>query len=73
MRIERPTLLALAALSLCGCATPLFEPTPHWWAEGGRLCAADREDLNWTRAAPRTCPQARADEGYAPEAASGEG
>ena len=59
---KRRTGLALAALTLCGaCSTPLFEPTPNWWIQGGRLCAADREDLNWTRAAPRSCAQALSD------------
>jgi hypothetical protein len=72
--MERRTVLALAALSLCGaCATPLFEPPPHWWAEGGRLCAADREDLNWTRAAPRACRQAQADETFSAGASRRDG
>jgi hypothetical protein len=54
--------LALAALALCGgCSSFVFEPAANWWTEGGRLCAANREDLNWTRDAPLSCAQALAD------------
>lgn len=48
--------LAIAALALSGgCSSFDFEPTSNWWAEGGRLCAVNREDINWTREAPRSC------------------
>jgi hypothetical protein len=54
--------LALLSLAVCGgCSSFVFEPTPNWWTEGGRACAAGREDLNWPRAAPRSCASAFAD------------
>ncbi len=54
--------LAIAAFALSGgCSSFDFEPTSNWWADGGRLCAVNREDLNWTREAPRSCASANAD------------
>jgi hypothetical protein len=54
--------LALLGVALCGgCTSFAFEPTPNWWTEGGRACAANREDLNWPRAAPLSCSSAFAD------------
>jgi hypothetical protein len=59
------TGLALVALTLCGgCSSLWFEPTPNWWSEGGRLCAANRDTLHdWDRPAPHACAQTLAEAG----------
>jgi hypothetical protein len=52
-------LPALAALLLLGaCSSFRFEPTQNWLAEGGRICAQNREPVFWDRAAPRSCVEA---------------
>lgn len=54
---------AVTLLLLCGgCSSLQFEPTAHWWREGGRLCAANRDTagLEWRRAASRSCALADA-------------
>jgi len=53
-----------------GCSSFRFEPTANWWRDGGRLCAASREPLNieFDRAAPRSCANALADSDPASQA-----
>lgn len=58
---KRLAALALLALAPCGgCAGFSFEPTAHWWRDGGHICAESRDVAgpDWRRDAPSTCAQA---------------